>query len=308
MKLLRILLEQSGKPKAIIMAGGGGAGKSHILNQLGLSGIQIFNPDKYVEKQGINLSAASSMTAKEVQQATEQGESFIWDTTAGNPRSVQAIKDAGYDVAMIMVYTHPIVSFISNFDRQERSIPISAVLSTWKSTYSLIDTYGDMLGDNFYLISNTREDKFKKEIDNFNKAARSGSRGIQTFLDNIKKQDPEKYTSTFSQPYDIEDQEALQAYEQQVQDLDFDREDEGVVKNLKKHFMSFWNRGKQPPPGSMKTKVAAIDRDREKSKRDSKEVADAISKMITSPDFQQVVSSGDSIQDVKNKLQLFLNR
>lgn len=306
LNLVKLFLEQPSDPKAIIMAGGGGAGKSYVLNQLDLSGIQVFNPDKYVEKQGMNLNAASSMTAKEVLQAVENRESFVWDTTAGNVKSIQAIKDAGYDVAMVMVYTHPIISFISNFDRKERSIPISAVFSTWRSTYSLIDTYKQMLGDQFFFIPNLREDKFKKEIQDFDRAARQGSSGIQKYLDSIVSKDPEKYRSTFSKPFEIEDEEALQAYEQEVQELDFDREDEGMVKDLKKHFMKFWDKGKQPPTNSMKKKVAAIERKRLRSKETSKEVADDISKMVNSREFQEVVTSGDSLEDVKRNLQSFL--
>ena len=45
MKLSDIILEQNGKPKAVIMAGGAGAGKSYLLNQLGLEGLKLYNPE-----------------------------------------------------------------------------------------------------------------------------------------------------------------------------------------------------------------------------------------------------------------------
>lgn len=308
MKLLQIILEQSNKPKAIIMAGGGGAGKSFILDKLGLSGLKIYNPDKYVEKQGLPLAAASSMVDKEVQKAVQDKESFIWDTTGGNPSKVQEIVEAGYDVAMVMVYTHPIISFIANFDRQERSLPISAVLSTWRNTYSLIDTYQSMLGDQFYLIPNLRGDKYQKEIEQFSKAARAGSEGIENFLDNLKQQDPDKYKSTFSKPFELTDQEEIEAYQDSIKDLKFDRDDKAMVKGLQKHFDGFWKKGKLPPSGSMEKKVAAIERERVSGREASKQVASDISDMINSKEFKNTVSSGDSIEQVRSNLQSFLSR
>lgn len=303
--LVKLFLEQSPQPKAIIMAGGGGAGKSYVLGKLDISGIQVFNPDTYVEKQDIPLAAASSMVDKEVQQAVKEKENFIWDTTAGNPSKVQSIVDAGYDVAMVMVYTHPVISLLSNFDRK-RSLPVQSVFSTWKASYSLVETYREMLGENFYFVPNLREEKFKKEIESFNRAARQGSRGIQKFIDDLINSNPETYRSSFSKPFELEDKEALEAYEEEVKDLDFDREDEGMVKNLKKHFNKFWEKRKLPPTGSMEKKVAAIERDRKRSEEQSKEVATAISNMLSDRTFQDIVSSGDSIEDVKSEIKNFL--
>ena len=48
-KLTDLILEAKNQPKVVIMAGGAGAGKSYLLNQLDLGGIQQINPDKYVE-------------------------------------------------------------------------------------------------------------------------------------------------------------------------------------------------------------------------------------------------------------------
>ena len=44
-KLLDLLLEVQGKPKAIILAGAPGAGKGSILSGLDLSGLKTFNLD-----------------------------------------------------------------------------------------------------------------------------------------------------------------------------------------------------------------------------------------------------------------------
>jgi hypothetical protein len=63
---------------------------------------------------------------------------------------------------MIMVYAHPIVSFLRNFKR-ERKVPKMAVLSTWNSVYGNIDTYKSKLGDNFVMYQ-APDEEFAKEI------------------------------------------------------------------------------------------------------------------------------------------------
>ena len=308
MKLLKILLEQSGKPKALIMAGSGGAGKSFILNQIGKTNLPILNPDTYVERDNIPLATASAKVSKEIEELVAAKKSFVWDTTAGNPRKVEQLVEAGYDVAMIMVYTHPIVAFLSNFDRKERSLPKSAVFSTWKATYSLMEYYEQLLGDNFFLIENTRVDKFGKEIRDFNQAAAKGSKGIEQYIDNLINSDPDKFTSTYKKPFDIEDKEALAAYEREMVGVDYDSSDDSMVKALKKHFMSFWERGKTPPKGSMQTKVNAVTKTALADKEQAEEVASQISSMLGDKNLQSKLQSSDSIENVRAQIQNFLAR
>lgn len=308
MKLIRLLLEQSGQPKAIIMAGSGGAGKSFILNQLGKINLPILNPDTYVEKENLPLVTASAKITKEIEELVLAKRSFVWDTTAGNPKKVEEIVEAGYAVAMVMVYTHPIVAFFANFDRKERSLPKSAVLSTWKSTYSLIEHYEQLLGDAFFLVENTRADKFSKDIRDFNQAATKGSTGIQKYLADIMSKDPEKFTSTYSKPYDIEDPKALAAYEQEMSGVDYDKRDESMIKALKKHFMGFWERGKTPPKGSMQTKVNAVIRTNLTNKEQAQQVATQISSMVSDKALQSRIESSDSVEKVRTQIQSFLNK
>ena len=40
-KIKDILFEQEGKPKAIVMAGGAGAGKTYLLNQLDIKTLKL---------------------------------------------------------------------------------------------------------------------------------------------------------------------------------------------------------------------------------------------------------------------------
>ena len=94
-KLTTLIKEVTGNPKAIIMAGGGGVGKSYLLNQLDLSTLTQFNPDKYVEDPDHPyynlLGPASIQVGKDVAAAAEKSTSFVWDTTASNPSKVKDV-------------------------------------------------------------------------------------------------------------------------------------------------------------------------------------------------------------------------
>ena len=90
MKLSTIILEDRNKPKAVIMAGGAGSGKTYLLNQLNLDSLTQFNPDKYVEDKDHpyfnNLGAASRQVEKDVLAAAEDKISLVWDTTASGAK------------------------------------------------------------------------------------------------------------------------------------------------------------------------------------------------------------------------------
>ena len=119
MKLSQLILEAKAKPKAVIMAGGAGAGKSYLLNQLDLGGLTVYNPDKYVEDKEHpyygNLSAAANQVNQDVEDASQNKENFIWDTTASNSKKVQYLIVKDYENYIVIVYTHPLISFISKF-------------------------------------------------------------------------------------------------------------------------------------------------------------------------------------------------
>jgi hypothetical protein len=170
--LVKLLNEILNPPKAIIMAGGASVGKSTILKSIQpqLSGFNNLNADKYVEDPDSplygNLGGASSRIKKEdLPRAIKSRSNFIYDTTASNIKTLKPLVDEleneGYDVMMLMVYAHPIVSFLRNFKR-ERKVPLIGLLSTWTSVYSLIEDYKKLFGDNFILITSpasTQEEK-----------------------------------------------------------------------------------------------------------------------------------------------------
>lgn len=190
-KLLDILLEAREGKKAIVMAGGAGAGKSFFVRQirsdLQKAGWTELNADKYVEDEDSpmynNLAKASSQIDKvDLPSTLESGKNFLYDTTATNVQRIQGIKDSGYDVMMIMIYTNPIVSFLRNFKR-ERKVPTVGVLSSWNNIYKNIDAYKKMFGDKFYLVPTEMSDEERKMVDEFEKAHKSGK--LKEFFEDI---------------------------------------------------------------------------------------------------------------------------
>lgn len=308
MKLIEILSEQSGNPKAIIIAGSGGAGKSTMLGNLEIEGLEMFNLDDFVEKQGFSLVSATANVDLQIRQAMVNKKDFVWQTTAGNTEKIKGIVDAGYDVFMVMVYTHPFIAFLQNFDREERKLPIPVIFSTWKNTYGLIDFYKNLLKDNFVLVVGTDEEteQFKEEVKQFDNAARQGGDNIENFIRDFTSKQPEKYVSTLSKPFSIDDDKAFNAYQKSIEDLDFNKDDKGMHKYLMKHFMGFWEKGKMPPPGSMEKKKEAILRDRQKRKEEMSASTDAISKTLFSPGFRQTLSNALPVDQVRSKIKQFI--
>ena len=217
-KLFDILKEiSSPQNKMIILAGGAGVGKSTLIDKIkGLvPGFEIINPDKYIEDKSSpmfnNLSAASAQVDDvDVPNALSSGKSFIWDTTASNAAKLLGglykrketpgllNTASNYDTLMIMVYAHPIVSFLRNFKR-ERKVPKIGVISTWNNVYGNIDAYKNKLGDNFVLYQ-APDDEYKKEIEGFNQAVQQGK--LYEWLEELTSQSPEQFVSTFRKTQD----------------------------------------------------------------------------------------------------------
>ena len=177
-KLLDLLMEAQAGKKAIVMAGGAGAGKSYFVKQirsdLQKQGWTELNADKYVEDKDSsmynNLAKASNQIDKvDLPNTIKSGKNFLYDTTATNVQRIGGIQDSGYDVMMIMIYTNPIVSFLRNFQR-ERKVPTVGVLSSWNNIYKNIEVYKKMFGNKFYLVPTTMSEEEKKMVGEFEKA------------------------------------------------------------------------------------------------------------------------------------------
>ena len=202
-KLVDLLKELQGRPKAIIMAGGASVGKSTILKTIEsqLSGFENLNADKYVEDKDSpmfgNLSAASTqIRKKDLPNAVEAKRNLIYDTTASNLSTLQPtldmLNEGGYDIMMLMVYAHPIVSFLRNYKR-ERKVPAAGVLGTWGNVYNLLDEYKKIFGDNFVLVYTPSGPEEEKEITNFEKAYQDGK--LKEYFDNLLSTG--QFTSSF---------------------------------------------------------------------------------------------------------------
>jgi hypothetical protein len=310
MKLMEALLsEAKARPKALIMAGGAGTGKTHMVNTLKKAAalpedITIFNPDQYVEDKKSpafnNLSMASSMTDKAASEHAYDGQPFVWDTTANNPdKTVNDIRAKGYDVMMIMMITHPAISLLKNFER-ERNIPKIAVFDTWMRSFDLINYYHKLLKDNFVIVPNMMGGSYDAEVRKFNHAAKRGGEGILEYIDSLGE-----LKSSFRKDFEIEDEAALAAYQELVKPLRLDDSDEDMAKNLKKHFMATWEKkGEGPTFDSMKKKVAAIERNRDSAEKKYKEVLDRIAKVINSDQYD-LVTKGTTDAQVISKTKKF---
>ena len=263
-KLLELLKEvMAPKDKMIIMAGAAGSGKSTLISKIesATPGFEIINPDKYVEDKDspmYNNLMQSSMQVddKDVPDALANHKSFIWDTTASNAnklfgglykrKEVPGLlnQHPDYDVMMIMVYAHPIVSFLRNFKR-ERRVPRIGVISTWNSVYGNIDTYKSKLGDNFIMYQ-APDDEYQTEINGFNEAVKQGR--LYDWLEELTSKDPDQFKSTLGnkapEPTTPEEQakkdkakeKSTEIYKQQVEQLE--REFTNINDKIKNSVLS----------------------------------------------------------------------
>ena len=310
MKLMQIILEAKDRPKAVIMAGGAGAGKTYLLNQLSLDSLEQFNPDKYVEDPDHpyynNLGAASTQVNKDVAGAADDKISFVWDTTASGvqfDKNLDKLLKGGYDVYMVMVYTHPMISYISNFER-DRNIPAASVFTTWRNAYQKIEDFNRKLKGNLSIFVNLRGGKYDKEIEGFNTAAKNGPRGIKEYL--------QKYNdrtgagkSTFFKPVEMSKQEE-EEFQKAVADVDYDKSNRSEDKAIKTAFLKSYQKiGVGPGDDKLRDAVKKYREGKEKVDRDNEDVLESIAEMLFSPMFQELLQHSTP-QEIDQKVQEFL--
>ena len=196
-KLIDLLLEVQGKPKAIILAGAPGSGKGSILRDLDLSGLKTLNLDDTISAlskiEGFTLNqkaadaedrskfmkamqaASKKLKGEQIPQTIANRDSFILDGTSASKNQtiklLDQLKQAGYDVLMLYVYTDLETSLKRNQDRfeksggEDRSLLPGAVLSTWKDVTKNFGLYKSMF-NNFVSVANTGESEVMKDIEN----------------------------------------------------------------------------------------------------------------------------------------------
>ena len=289
MKLTQLILEARNKPKLVVMAGGAGAGKSYLLIQLDLGSLPLVNPDKYVEDPNSpaynKLSPGVALANKEAETLADDKTSFVWDTTASNPTKIKDFLSKGYDVYMVMVYTHPIIAYLANAKRQ-RQVPSSAVFSTWRNVYQLISDYNKMLKGNLSIFINDRGGEFNEHIKEFDTAAKNGAAGISDYLERLNEKE-NIGGSTFRQPYEMSKQEEQEFYTA-VKDIDYDVNNYSEDRALKKYFTDWYRKnGVGPGDDKMKKKLDSYRKSKQNAVEKEKDVLDNIADMIYSPVFQE---------------------
>jgi len=182
-KLLDLLKEAKGKPKAIFMAGPAGSGKTFVSAQLIPKNLTVINVDDTYEEllkaAGLGMKIADfdqdqlSQAAKlmgQAQKATKEKfatlsaekKDIIIDGTGAAIKPLLKKKDElealGYDTMMVMIWVSPYTSLERNASR-DRALAPAIVVKTWAGVNANIDNYKQAFGDKFVLINNDPEGK-----------------------------------------------------------------------------------------------------------------------------------------------------
>jgi len=196
-KLYDILKEIQGKPKALILAGAPGAGKSSIIGDiLSQFDLKVLNVDDfYVKdliKRGVSLDMKNATPEERSEQAKAMGfskkqydaamdaaveanENIVIDGTAASKGATlklnQRLKEAGYNTMMLYVYTSLEQSLERNEKRfekskgKDRSLPPAIVFRTWSGVTGNFDTYYNEFGNNFVAVVNDSTPFTEKSVE-----------------------------------------------------------------------------------------------------------------------------------------------
>lgn len=309
MKITELILEGRNRPKLVIMAGGAGTGKSYLLNQLDLGSLHLVNPDKYVEDPDSpaynKLNPGVALANKEAEALADDKTSFVWDTTASNPAKVKLFLDKGYDVYMVMVYTHPVIAFISNTKRQRR-VPSSAVFSTWNNVYKLIEKYEKMLKGNLSIFINDRGGEFDQYIKEFDTAAKNGASGISDYLQKLTEKLGLETGSTFRDPIQLSKQ-VEQEFLKAVKNIDYNTDDYSEDRALKKYFSDWYNKkGVGPGEEKMEKKLASHRREKENAANRNINTLNSIADDLYDPLFLEKLKHSTPAE-IDSRIQNFLS-
>ena len=100
------------------------------------------------------------------------------------------VKEAGYEVMMLYVYTDLETSLKRNQERfeksggEDRSLLPGSVLSAWKGVTQNFKDYQNLFGDNFISVANTGDSETMKDIENI----------LKTYVDPFKVKDGRQKT------------------------------------------------------------------------------------------------------------------
>jgi|TARA_B100002019_G_scaffold13135_1_gene10632 predicted kinase len=204
--LIQLLKEVSANPKALILSGAPGAGKSSLLEKVKGQALILNIDDYYIDnlkKANVSLDlknaspedrskAAKAMMAanKEfrplVKKTIEGKENIIFDQTSASYKKTRALKDEledlGYDVMMAYVFASVEKSLDRNetrFERskgEDRSLPPAIVFRTWNEVTKNFVPYSELFGNMFVPVVNDKKPFTDKSVEEL----------VKTYLDPYK--------------------------------------------------------------------------------------------------------------------------
>jgi adenylate kinase family enzyme len=185
--LMTLLKEVQNAPKAVILAGAPGAGKSSIvgdiLSGMGLTTLNI--DDDFIKnlkdadvsldlknadaegrsKAAVAMQSAMKSYQSRLDQEIEQRKNIVIDGTAASYKKTEELKNnleaAGYEVFMVYVYSSLEKSLRKNEDRferskgEDRSLMPAIVMQTWANVTKNMIPYLNLFGNNF--IATTKD-------------------------------------------------------------------------------------------------------------------------------------------------------
>jgi hypothetical protein len=316
--LIELLREVAEDPKAIILSGGAGSGKSYIIrNLLGdlddKTGIftpkgsslkfRYMNPDIYIEKEGMSLGQAMGKFRGVFQDTQNDKENIIWDTTGASTKNTLS-QLPGYNKFMVMVYTHPIVSILQNAKR-DRKLPLDAVIKTWNSVYGNIPEYKQHFGGNFILIQNAIPG-YDKEIESFNKAAQGGSDVLTTYLKDLVAGNRDKFKSSFNKEFNFSSDEIEQAFNMALPKTSYSEDDKPLLKTIKKEFeKEYIKKNENPGEARLDKKILSARKTRDRNNQGRTDNIQGVVDKLTSSEFKDIIQP-TSNDEVKLKFQNFI--
>ena len=120
-------------------------------------------------------AASKKLKGEQIPQTIADSESFILDGTSASKNQtiklLDQLKQAGYDVLMLYVYTDLETSLKRNQERfeksggEDRSLAPAIVLRTWLGVTKNYKVYKNMFGDNFISVANTLQDEKLKNVE-----------------------------------------------------------------------------------------------------------------------------------------------
>ena len=250
--LMTLLREAQSAPKAVILAGAPGAGKSSIVGDvLSGMGLTTLNIDddfiknlkdadvsldlKNADAEGRSKAAKAMQSAMKSYQeklAQEIGArvNIVIDGTAASYKKTEQLKDtlenAGYEVFMVFVYSSLEKSLRKNEDRfersmgEDRSLMPGIVMQTWANVTKNFIPYLNLFGENFVATTKDKDPFSKTELQDI----------IKKYILPFKPEDTKEKSPA-------EKARKQKEYEKQIEDILQLREKESVT-NILQHTVS----------------------------------------------------------------------